>query len=190
MIVGLHTSAITANAPLLEPAVSLLIDDSSGGNGNGRLDPGETATITAVVENNGHSLSPLATATLTSASPYITINSGNDALGQIAAGSSADAVFNITCSASTPVGQSVDLAMVVDAGNYGFSHTYYTSVGLVLEDWELGNFTRFPWTFSGNANWTIANTGQYEGLYTAKSGVIGHSQLSEMSVMLRCNHCR
>ena len=182
--------SITAYAPLLEPSIGLTIDDASGGNGNGRLDPGETATITAVVENNGHSLSPSASAVLTTVSPYITINSGTDALGQIAAGSSASADFNITCSASTPVGQSVDLAMAVDAGNYGFNHTYFTSVGLVLEDWELGNFTRFPWTFSGNANWTIANTGQYEGIYTAKSGVITHSQTSDMSVMLQVTTCR
>ncbi len=172
------------NAPSLTCGSNLVINDAAGGNGNGRLDPGETATVTAVVSNAGHSLSPSATATLTSVSPYITIISGNDVLGTIAASGSANADFSISCSPSTPVGQSVDLAMNVAAGNYGFNHTYYTSVGLVLEDWELGNFTRFPWTFGGNANWTIANTGQYEGLYTAKSGVINHSQSSEMSVML------
>lgn len=177
--------SITSNAPLLEPASSLVIDDLATGNGNGRLDPGETANITATVLNNGHSLSPSATATLTSASLFITINSGSDALGQVAASGSANADFNITCSPATPVGQSVDLAMDVAAGNYGFSHTYYTSVGLVLEDWETGDFTRFPWTLGGNANWTIASTGQYEGLYTGRSGVISHSQTSEMSVMLQ-----
>ncbi len=176
--------SILVNAPSLSSGANLVINDAIGGNNNGRLDPGETATVTSVVSNTGHSLSPSATATLTSVSPYITIISGNDVLGTIAASGSANADFSISCSPSTPVGQSVDLAMNVAAGNYGFSHTYYTSVGLVLEDWELGNFTRFPWTFGGNANWTIANTGQYEGLYTAKSGVINHSQSSEMSVML------
>ncbi len=178
---------IILNAPFLEPTISLAIDDAVGGNGNGRLDPGETATITAVVENNGHSLSPAASASLSSASPYITVNSGSASLGQIAAGNSANAVFNISCDASTPIGQSVDLAMNVDAGNYGFAHTYYQSVGLVLEDWETGDFTRFPWTFSGNGNWTIASTGQYEGFYTSKSGTITHSQVSDLSVMLLVN---
>jgi hypothetical protein len=177
--------SITANAPSLASAASLLISDLVGGNGNGRLDPGETAGITIVVSNAGHSLSPAATALLTSTSPYITINTGSDALGQIAASGSADADFNITVSPSTPVGQSVDLALEVSAGNYGFTHTYYTSVGLVLEDFESGNFTKFPWTFGGNAPWTVANTGQYEGLYTSKSGTITHSQTSEMSVMLQ-----
>jgi hypothetical protein len=177
--------SVTANAPSLASAASLLISDLVGGNGNGRLDPGETAGITVVVSNTGHSLSPAATALLTSTSPYITINTGSDALGQIAASGSADANFNITVSPSTPVGQSVDLALEVSAGNYGFTHTYYTSVGLVLEDFESGNFTKFPWTFGGNAPWTVANTGQYEGLYTSKSGTITHSQTSEMSVLLQ-----
>ncbi len=176
-----------AYAPSLEPGTGLVINDNIGGNGNGRLDPGETATITAVVENNGHSLSPAASASLSSASPYITVNSGSASLGQIAAGNNANAVFNISCDASTPIGQSVDLAMNVDAGNYGFAHTYYQSVGLVLEDWETGDFTRFPWTFSGNGNWTMASTGQYEGFYTSKSGTITHSQVSDLSVMLLVN---
>jgi len=178
---------ITLNAPSLTYGSNLVINDAIGGDGNGRLDPGETATVTAVVSNTGHSQSPSATATLTSVSPFITIISGNDVLGTIAASGSANADFSISCLSSTPIGQSVDLALNVDASNYGFSHTYYTSVGLVLEDWELGNFSRFPWTFGGNANWTITNTGQYEGLYAAKSGTITHSQTSELSVIQQIN---
>ncbi len=179
--------SITAYAPLLEPNTGLIIDDNTGGDGNGRLDPGETANVIATIENNGHSLSPTVTASLTSGSPYITINASSDYLGQIAAGNFAEAVFNISCDASTPIGESVDLAMEVDAGNYGFSHTFYQSVGLILEDWETGDFSRFPWTFSGNGNWTIAGSDQYEGVYAAKSGTITDSQTTGMSVMLMVN---
>ena len=173
------------NAPILSMGTVTISDPS--GNNNGRLDPGETATITAVVNNSGHCSSPSASATLSSSSPYITINTGSSVLGQIASGGSANAVFSITCSPSTPIGQSVDLAMNVAAGSYSFSHTHYTSVGLILEDWELGNFTRFPWTLSGNTNWAVVNTGQYEGLYTARSGVIEDNQTSEMSLTMQVN---
>ncbi len=177
--------SIIVKAPILEPGTNLLFNDNAGGNGNGMLDPGETVIVTANVANNGHSTSPLANATLTSASPYVIINSGTANLGQIVFGNSVNAVFNITISPSTPVGQSVDLVFTVNSGNYGFVNTYYSSVGLVVEDFETGNFTKFPWTFSGNANWTIANTGQYEGLYCAKSGVINHSQQSDLQVTLQ-----
>ena len=120
------------------------LSDPSGNN-NGRLDPGETATITAVVNTGAvaKASSPSASATLSSSSPYITINTGSSVLGQIASGGSANALFSITCSPSTPIGQSVDLAMNVATGSYSFSHTHYTSVGLILEDWELGNFTSY-----------------------------------------------
>jgi hypothetical protein len=174
--------SVTGNAPIL--AMGTLIITDPLGNNNGRLDPGETATLTVPVNNSGHSLSPAATAVLSSTSPYLTINNGNSVVGQIAAGSSANAVFNITCSPTTPVGQSVDLAVNVASGNYGCSHTFYTSVGLVLEDWELGNFTRFPWTFSGNSNWAVVSAGQYEGIYTAISGAIEDNQTSEMIVTM------
>ena len=177
--------SVIGQAPLL--AMGTLIISDPTGNNNGRLDPGEAVTLTVPVYNSGHNLSPSALAILASVSPFITINTANSLLGQIAAGGSANAVFNITCSPSAPIGQSVDLAITVNAGNYGCNHTYYTSVGLILEDWEWGNFNRFPWTFSGNANWAVVSTDQYEGLYTARSGVIENSQTTDLSVTLQVN---
>jgi hypothetical protein len=177
--------SITGNAPVMS-MTNFTISDP-GGNNNGRLDPGETVTISAVVNNTGHSLSPVASAILSTTSPYITINNGNAALGQIAAAGFANAAFNITCSTSTPIGQAVDLITNVSAGTYGFSNTQQTPVGLVLEDWELGNFSRFPWTFSGNTNWAVITANPYEGAYTSISGAIEDNQTSEMSVQLQVN---
>ncbi len=155
-----------------------------GGNNNGRLDPGETVTITATINNSGHSLSPTVSAVLSIASPYITINNGNASLGQIAAGGSANVVFNITCSPSTPIGEFIGLVTNVTAGSYGFVNNQQTPVGLVLEDWEWGNFTRFPWTFGGDGNWVVVSASQYEGAYTSRSGAIENNQTTEMSLAL------
>ena len=177
--------SVTGNAPVLTMGAYSVSDPD--GNNNGRLDPGETASIIAVLNNTGHSLSPSASAILSTTSPYITINNGNAALGQIAGGGSANVVFNINCSPSTPIGQSVDLVTTVAAGSYGFINTQQTPVGLILEDWELGNFSRFPWILSGNANWAVVTANQFEGVYTAISGSIEHSQTSEMSVTLQVN---
>ena len=113
---------IAGFAPVLTMG-NLIISDP-GGNNNSRLDPGETVNISAPVINSGHSTSPSVTVGLTSASPYITINSGTSVLGQIAASGQANAVFSITCSPSTPIGQSVDLITIqLSAGSYGFIHT-------------------------------------------------------------------
>ncbi|MCD4682754.1 MAG: hypothetical protein K8R86_05695, partial [Bacteroidales bacterium] len=173
--------SITVNAPFLEFG-NMAIDDNAGGNGNGRLDPGETADITVPVLNNGHSNSPVAGAVLSSISSWITVNSGSASLGVINAGGFADAVFNIYCDPLTPIGTAVDLTVDVSAGNYGINNTFYQSVGLVLEDWEIGNFFSFPWTFAGTADWTITDVDPYEGTYCAKSGVISHNQTSELVI--------
>jgi hypothetical protein len=175
--------SITVNAPDLEFG-SLTVDDNVGGNGNGRLDPGETADIIVPVINNGHSLSPMAEADLSSVSSWLTINTGNNSLGQIDVGISTNAVFNITCDPLTPIGTSVDLIVDVTAGNYGISNTFYQSVGLVLEDWETGNFGSYPWTFAGTADWFITNIDPYEGTYCSQSGDINDYQTSEMEVEL------
>jgi hypothetical protein len=175
--------SIVVNAPELGFG-SLLIDDNTGGNGNGRLDPGETVDISIPVSNNGHSLSPLAEANLNSASSWISINSGYMSLGQIDEGNTIDAVFNITCDPLTPIGTSIDLAVDVSADSYGISDTFYLSAGLVLEDWETGNFASFPWTFAGMADWIVTDVNPYEGTYCSQSGVITHYETSEMEVEL------
>ncbi len=175
---------ITINAPLLEADNNIIIDDVAGGNGNGRLDPGETVDISIVVSNNGHSNSPYAVASLSSVSPYVVVNSSTNLLGVINAGSFLSAEFNILIDASTPLGTSVDFLLNVDAGNYDISKTYYESVGLVVEDWESAGFSKFPWSFGGDADWTLTTTDPYEGIYSAKSGIISHSQSSELLVTL------
>ena len=172
---------ITINAPFLETGF-LSIDDIVGGNGNGRLDPGETVDVIIPVINNGHSLSPSATGNLLSASSWITINSGNYILGQIDAGNTNNAVFSITCSPLTPLGTAVNFDFNCNAGNYSCANIYYKTIGLVVEDWETGDMSKFPWVTGGNANWQIVTGDVHEGVYSAQSGSITHSQVSELSV--------
>ena len=172
---------ITANAPFLEFG-NLTINDNAGGNGNGRLDPGESADIFIPVLNSGHSYSPFADAFLSTNSNWLTVNTGFSELGIINPGGSGSATFNISCDPLTPVGTAVDLGVDVVAGNYDVSNTFYQNVGLVLEDFETGNFLAFPWTFSGTADWVITDISPYEGVYCAKSGVITHNQTSELII--------
>ncbi len=52
-----------------------------------------------------------------------------------------------------------------------------------FEDFETGDFSAFDWQFGGSLDWTI-NTNAYQGVYCARSGAIGHSQTTEMSVTM------
>ncbi len=92
--------------------------------------------------------------------------------------------FAITVSGSTPVGHSAPFTVGLTATNYSTSGAFALTVGLVLEDFETNNFSRFPWTQAGTLPWTITNSTPQEGVYCAKSGAITHSQTSDLSVTL------
>ncbi|MCD4731334.1 MAG: PKD domain-containing protein, partial [Bacteroidales bacterium] len=173
---------IEAHAPVL--SVGTLTISDPNGNNNGLLDPGETATLIIPVSNNGSSLSPDATAYLNSTSNYITFNTTSYDLGPIDIGATVDASFNVSVSPSAPVGESVDLDFDVIAGDYNASKSFVTSIGLIIEDWETGNFNKFPWIMGGNADWTIETNNPYEGIYCARSGNIADSQVSNLELTI------
>ncbi|MCD4734636.1 MAG: hypothetical protein K8R53_01210, partial [Bacteroidales bacterium] len=178
------TFSFIVNAPNLQAGNYLSIDDVAGGNGNGMLDPGETADITIQTTNTGNSVSPVALASLTSASQYVTVNNGSANLGTIGIGASVGATFNITIDIATPIGTPVDLIYDVAAGNYTASKIYWQGVGLMVEDWETGGFQSFPWQSGGDADWLITQSDPYEGVYCAQSGDIGDYDVSELFIIV------
>ena len=60
----------------------------------------------------------------------------------------------------------------------------FTLPELTYEDFESGDFQVWPWAMSGSAPWTIDTGNVHEGTYAARSGVIGDSQTSTMSMQL------
>jgi hypothetical protein len=177
------TFNITLNAPELATG-NLGIDDSSGGNGNGRLDAGETVDLIVTVNNNGHSDALGTQAGIAITSPWVTINTAASTIGTIPAGNSGNAVFNITIDAGAPIGTNVTVDFSAAAGNYNTQKSFVETIGIIDEDFETGDFSRYPWQLSGTTNWSVTNAGPYEGLYCAKSGTITHSQTSTLALSL------
>ena len=174
---------IIANAPVLNIG-SLSINDSQGGNGNFRLDPGETVALSISTSNLGHSNALNTIGNITSNSPYVTINSGSFSLDTLSVNETATATFNLTVSADAPIGSIADINYTVTSGGYTAHKTFISKIGLVLEDFESGNFTHFSWTQSGNQPWTVTNVSPYEGIYSAKSGTITNNQKSQLSLVM------
>jgi len=173
---------IIVNAPVLSIG-NITIDDVAGGNGNGNLDPGETANIVISVTNTGHANAFNTQSVLTSgSSSYVTLNSDTSTLDTINVGSATNATFNISINAATPVGTIVDFTDNVTYFDYSVQRVFYKKVGLVDENWETGAFTKFQWVQGGNAPWIISNVSPYEGIYCAKSGTITDSRTSELMI--------
>jgi hypothetical protein len=170
---------VQCRAPQLV-AGNIIIDDAQGGNGNGRLDPGENAIIKITTLNTGMSAAPSVNASLSVSSGIISLGNNTFNLGTINPMASPVAEFNVSVDSAAPPGVSVNLDYSAVSGAYSAQRTYVVQAGLLVEDWETGDFTKFGWSGGGNLPWTITNVGPFEGTYSAKSGAIGNSQSSQL----------
>ena len=123
--------SIIAHAPNVVYS-GLTIDDVVGGNGNGSLDPGESATLFVNVTNDGSSGMAGLMASLTSTDPYVTIDSDTLVLYlYFSVGANVDLPFEITVSPSCPQEHHVNFTVDVQDGGVGYAGqtTFNTVVG-------------------------------------------------------------
>jgi len=172
--------AIVLNAPVLEME-NCQIDDIAGNN-DGIFDPRETVIMTIPTLNTGHATSPDAQATLSCSENLITIQNTTLSLGQIDAGESVNANFIVTASSQLEEGTAIIFEYDVIAGAYELEEEFGITIGLIIEDFETGDFGMYDWYFGGQADWTISETNPYEGNYCARSGNITDD--SETSLLI------
>ncbi|MCK5775330.1 MAG: T9SS type A sorting domain-containing protein, partial [Bacteroidales bacterium] len=172
--------SIKANAPIIE-ILDMVVTELNG-DGNGSIDPGENALINIQFTNNGHAVSAEGLSTIISSSEYLTINSSEFAFDAIGIDAIMTAEFNVSVSEDISTGSSIIFTNTVDAGSYSAVKEFGFKVGLIIEDWETGDFNKYGWINSGNGDWTISDNEPYEGTYCAKSGAIGDNQKSTLSI--------
>lgn len=148
---------------------------------NGNLDPGEITDISAIVANLGHALSREAVCTVTSLSDYVTVLSGTFEVEPLQPEETKEITFTVQVDESTPIGEAVEFEFTFEGGEYSVTQVFSLKVGLIIEDFESGDFSGYDWVHSGDADWTI-DTDAYEGTYSAKSGTITDDQTSELSI--------
>ena len=170
---------VIANAPELVIG-ALSINDNEFGNGDGILDPGETADIYISTSNIGNCGCDNAESIISSISEEITITIATCNLGLLDAGETQMAVFTVEVDEEATIGTNVDLTAELIAGEYMAQKVFILSIGMVFEDFESENFNSFGWEFGGNADWTICNQNPFEGDYCAQSGNINDQQESEL----------
>lgn len=163
---------------------SLLIDDSVGGNNNGRMDSGESVRIMVETSNRGTAQSPDLIGKLSVNSPWLSVGP-QFMLGKMAPQSSATAVFSVYVKPDAPKIIPVHFTYTANAAPYNTTAVFgpYT-VNPILETFESQNFRSFPWILGGNKPWFITVSSPFEGSYCVRSGSIGHNQTSTLSLTL------
>tara|TARA_B100000767_G_scaffold264225_1_gene278866 strand:- start:137 stop:1207 length:1071 start_codon:yes stop_codon:yes gene_type:complete len=163
------TINVLLNAPVLGHT-TFTINDAVLGNGNGRLDAGETLELIIDATNTGHADIDNLTSTLGSLSSYVTVNTTSVNVASLNTNQQQANVFNISIAANTPVGTYVEFPYDITDGVYGHNNTFNVIVGIIEEDYETGDFTNYAWVNDPVYPWVIDNANIYEGIHSSKSG--------------------
>lgn len=83
--------------------------------------------------------------------------------------------YNIKVSKDDYTGFTELITVTADTNMFNFP--LYPIVRL---SFETGDFSEADFSFAGNAEWTIMDTIVYDGLYTARSGIIGNEQSTSL----------
>ncbi|MBK7029003.1 MAG: hypothetical protein IPH45_07255 [Bacteroidales bacterium] len=160
------TIQLPARAAKLE-VVNVSVSDGN----NNILMPGETGNILISLKNSGGSDATGLTSLLTSIDPYITIVQGNFAFDTLSANTTTLLNFAIQVTPACPNGHIGYLNFTTEADKDLLLYdSLFIPIGNIVEDFETGNLTRFPWQKSGNSDWSISLTTPYEGTFCAESG--------------------
>ena len=147
---------------------------------NTELQPGGSAVVTFDITNTGSLDAQNAVLQIVTSSSDLTFEVNSIEIPAIAAGETVSVNANLNVAANVQNGVTYELSYLLSDGHYTLSGTAPISVGTVGDNFETGDFSTFDYTFAGSANWTIVNTGAYEGTYCAKSGHITDNQDSQL----------
>ncbi|MFC2086410.1 C25 family cysteine peptidase [Bacteroidota bacterium] len=176
---------IPVNAPKLS-VDNIVLNDNNGGNGNGRFDAGEVVDMDVFLQNFGNADSKEATLIVTTRSNYITILNEEIDLGIIAQRGIVDTTIVVTIDPLTPIGTSIGLTFTLIADQYMATETITRSVGLMLEDFESGDFSLYDWNLEYDSTWFISDE-SYEGGFGIKSDTIIDEEEASFSLEINVN---
>jgi len=110
--------------------VEYLVDDTTGGNGNGVPEPGETLALSLWIENTGLGLARDVTGTLSTLDPYLTVLSGELSFGPIPPRAQVASVCSLGVDPGCPSPRFAEFTLqTVTSDGYSSSHPVLLAVG-------------------------------------------------------------
>lgn len=156
----------------------IVVDDSEHGNGNGLLDPGETALIKVNITNTGQIDSDPLTLDLGGYLPFVLVEQPQITSLSIDSGSDIWVEYQVTIHEVVNPGTPSDFELSLASGAYRSTKDFTLKIGQIIEKWESGDFLAFDWQQQGSANWYMVTNISHDGMYSARSGSINHAQES------------
>jgi hypothetical protein len=92
------------------------------------------------------------------------------------------AVYTATLEEEIEPGTLIEMTVNLSSDPYSSVKLFNIPVGLVIEDFETGDFENFEWVMEGTQPWQITMENVFEGIYSARSGMIGDEQNSVIMI--------
>ena len=166
------------------PEFAVVGTDLEDGDGNGQIDPGETVTAHITVKNAGLAAAPETRLNVICDLPEIVYEQGDFQVGTVNADEEFTIDFVFVLSEETPLGVAYEIGFNTTSGHYSTEGSFAFSVGIVTEDWETGDFSKFEWENDPSYPWAVVTENPYEGSYCVKSGAIGDNQSTSLVMSL------
>ncbi len=177
-----HTTDITLHAP--EPVIlNCVVDDTLQGNGNGLAEAGERVKIVFRVLNQGSS-STSGNLIISNISDYLDFDATVLVTGVMNPGITKEIEVFASISEYTPESTRLSFDTELICTPYSTNRSLSIIAGKTADDFELQNFTTFPWDNSSDHPWIISDEGAHSNIYAARSGIIGHNKESVLSIKL------
>ncbi|MDD3103297.1 MAG: C25 family cysteine peptidase [Candidatus Cloacimonetes bacterium] len=153
-------------------------------NNNGIFEAGETINITLNITNIGHMPVESGNLNLILNSPQASLPLSSFMVPGISVGINIPLSFDVILSEDIEDGAVIPLGVALDMGAQMINHSVLIPIGAVLEGFESGDFSTFPWINSSNQPWTIETAHVNSGSYSARSGAIGNNSSTTLQVTI------
>jgi len=150
---------------------------------NGRPEPGESADLLVTFKNAGSAKVSSVNVLLSSLDTNLTLSINSANISLLKPDSSKTLVFHATAGNSAPFEHLYRIKSDLTANNnFANSDTIYLFSGVIVEDFETGDLSKFPWYLTGQAPWLIESGVVFEGDFSVRSGWIGDSMESNLNI--------
>jgi hypothetical protein len=164
------------------PAVAFLVehlDDASGGNGNGVLEPGETAEIDVTLCNMGHADAESLFGILSEDDPYVELPEEAAEFSLVPAQGTGSSMtpFGIHVLPECPMEHYPEIYLALEGAlGYTVSDTFQLSIGVSEYMWDMEDTT--DWTHAivtpgYHDEWHASSERSYSGSQSWKCGTVG-----------------
>ncbi len=149
------------------------------GNGNQRMDAGETFMLSLPVTNDGAYLSELTNINISYPLGMVVAQNNNVQIENLEVAGNQEISFEVMLSSQIPTGEELIFDFSAQYGSFNTTMQYSAYVGLSVEDFESQSLEGFGW--ESNDTYTFS-THAHEGQYSLKSADIGASGTTSISV--------